>query len=172
MGTDIRRHTAPLPGETPRRRSINDLSLTVNDIVPVANVTERAELVDDLNAASVGPSASRPLYVDRADAAPGMRLESTIDGTTWITQRAQSGQSGTFIQSITAGTGYFGRIFGPFPGGGAHTLLVQNGDRGAQPNMIVASVTNGFNLISGAASIGYTGGTAGNARFNWIAVPM
>lgn len=69
MATDVRRHTAPAAGETPRRQAFNDLSLSINDAVPVANTTERAQLVSDLTAISQAPSTSRPLLVYRADAA-------------------------------------------------------------------------------------------------------
>lgn len=88
MATDIRRHTAPAAGETPRRQSINDLSLTVNDIVYVANTTARAQLVAGLNTAGVGPSTTRPIYVHRGDATAGKELEYTTDGTTWTSVAA------------------------------------------------------------------------------------
>jgi hypothetical protein len=83
MGTDARKHTAPASGEAPRRQAINDLSLTVNDIVPVANATERGQIAAQLTDAGFAPSAARPLYVSRADASAGAQLEYTTDGTTW-----------------------------------------------------------------------------------------
>lgn len=85
MGTDIRKHTAPLAGETPSRQVINDLSLTVNDVIPIANTTARAQLVVDLTAAGFTPSQTKPLYVHRADAGAGLELEVSTDGTTWRT---------------------------------------------------------------------------------------
>jgi hypothetical protein len=59
-------------------------SLEGRIIVPVPNVTARAAL-----AAAVSPSTTEPLYVDRANAHPARRLESTTDGTTWIPVGAQ-----------------------------------------------------------------------------------
>ena len=56
-------------------------------IVPVANAAARTALVAALAAAGRGPTAARPLYVDRADAYVHQRLESTIDGTTWIKEK-------------------------------------------------------------------------------------
>lgn len=52
-------------------------------IVPVANTTARAALVSALVAAGRGPTSARPLYVDRADAPVGLRLEVTYNGTAW-----------------------------------------------------------------------------------------
>lgn len=75
MATSPRKHVVPAPGETPRRQVINDLAASINDFVPVANVTERAQLVADLTALDVGPSLARPLYVHRADAPDGFELE-------------------------------------------------------------------------------------------------
>lgn len=78
MTTDIRKHQAPAGGETPRRQVINDLSLSIRDPIPVANVTERAQLL-----AALPSSTSAPLYVHRADAPAAARLEYSDDGATW-----------------------------------------------------------------------------------------
>lgn len=82
MATNARGQTI-LDGTPVTRASIQGLLLQVNDIRPVANTTERAQLVVDLNAAGIGPTAARPLYVDRADAATGQHLERTHNGTAW-----------------------------------------------------------------------------------------
>src|SRR5690606_33152768 len=78
---DARKHTAPHNDDTPRRQAINDLSLTVNDIVPVANTTERAQVVADLAAAGFPTGSGRPLYVHRMDAPAGSRLEVNDGGS-------------------------------------------------------------------------------------------
>lgn len=68
MATDARKHTAPGSAETPKRSSLNDLSLSVNDIVPVANATERDALYTTLTSAPINQvPATRPIYVDRLD---------------------------------------------------------------------------------------------------------
>lgn len=85
MATDVRKHKAPIGTETPRRQAFNDLSLSVCDVVPVANVTERTQLAADLTAAGFAPSAAHPLYVFRADAGAGLENEYTRDGATWRT---------------------------------------------------------------------------------------
>lgn len=46
----------------------------------VANVTERSELASTFN-----PTATKPLFVYRANAAPGARLEYSTNGTAWTT---------------------------------------------------------------------------------------
>ena len=48
MGTNARKHTVPLAGDQPRRQTFDDLSMSINDVIPVANATERAQLVADL----------------------------------------------------------------------------------------------------------------------------
>jgi hypothetical protein len=80
MALDARRHVVPAPTEAPRRAAFDDLSLSVRDIVYVADVADRDQLVADLTAAGLGPAADRPLYVHRADL-PG--LEWSTDAQTW-----------------------------------------------------------------------------------------
>lgn len=81
MSTDIKKHSTIAPGEVPSRALIAAAILSINDVIGVADLTERTQLVNALNAAGIGPSASRPLVVFRANA-PGLhKLESTIDGT-------------------------------------------------------------------------------------------
>ena len=85
MAIDVRKHKAPIGTETPRRQAFNDLSLSICDVVPVASATERTQLVADLTAAGVGPTAARPLFVYRADATAASEVEYTRDGATWRT---------------------------------------------------------------------------------------
>lgn len=101
MATDLRGHTVPGPLETPRRAALTDLSLSIRDIVYVANATARAQLVTDLTTAGHGPSTSNPLYVHRGDAASGRELEVTTDGTTW---RAVVGDDSGWQPLATFGT--------------------------------------------------------------------
>lgn len=84
MAVSPRKHTVPAGGERPERAAINRALASVNDIVPVANTTERAQLVADLTADGQPPTAARPLYVHRADMSAVGGLEYTINGTTWI----------------------------------------------------------------------------------------
>ena len=79
MGTSPRTHTIPLAGETPRRQAIIDGFASVNDIVPVANTTARAQVLADLTAAGQAPTAARPLYVMQTDT----REVWEHNGTTW-----------------------------------------------------------------------------------------
>lgn len=64
-------------------QSVSDALTKLRDIKYVANVTERTALV-----ATWVPTASKPLYVHRGDAPALERLESTIDGTTWVKHSA------------------------------------------------------------------------------------
>ncbi|WP_336627377.1 MULTISPECIES: hypothetical protein [unclassified Microbacterium] len=85
MAVDAKKHTSPAPGETPSRAQLAAMILSTNDAIPVANATERAQVVSALNAASVGPTATRPVLFMRGDA-PGLhRLEYTYDGTAFVT---------------------------------------------------------------------------------------
>lgn len=53
-------------------------AVTRRGIFAVENIAARSAL-----ASSLTVSSSNPLYVDRADALPGMRLERSYNGTTW-----------------------------------------------------------------------------------------
>jgi hypothetical protein len=100
---DLRKHEAFGPLEEPSRAAFNALSLSMHDPVPVANATERAQLVADLTAAGFAPTASRPLYVHRADAGPMLELERTIDGgTSWQTIMADGGKT---LMAVGSGGG-------------------------------------------------------------------
>lgn len=88
MALDARRHEVPLPGNTPRRAAFDDLSLSIGDIVYVANTTDRAQRIAALTAAGFGPSATRPIYVHRGDAPAGKELEYSTNGTTWASVSA------------------------------------------------------------------------------------
>lgn len=84
MATDIKKHTSPAPGETPSRAQLAAMILSANDAIPVANATERAQVVNALNTAGVGPTTTRPVLFSRGDA-PGLhRLEYTYDGAAFI----------------------------------------------------------------------------------------
>lgn len=84
--TNERGHTVPLPtGEAPTRASIFGALDTVNDVILVDDVTDRAAKLAGL---SYTPSAARPMVVARADAPAGSELEVTTDGgVTWRTLR-------------------------------------------------------------------------------------
>ncbi|EIC09160.1 hypothetical protein OR221_0868 [Microbacterium laevaniformans OR221] len=83
--TNARRHIIPTGDEASFTREVifKQFGESIRDVVPVANILDRTQLVSDLTDAGVGPSATRPLTVHRADA-PGLhRLEVTVDGTVW-----------------------------------------------------------------------------------------
>ncbi|WP_353707598.1 hypothetical protein ABRQ22_17205 [Cellulosimicrobium sp. ES-005] len=87
MATSARKHTVPAPLETPRRQAINDALASVNDIVPVANATERAQLLVDLGWT---PSASRPLLIWRTDTT-NFEINTTGSNDAWIVWARSSG---------------------------------------------------------------------------------
>lgn len=64
MATDKRGHEVPTGASPARRQSLLDLSLTINDIVLVANETARTAKVLDL-----APTSSRPAFVYQLDTA-------------------------------------------------------------------------------------------------------
>ena len=66
MALDARKHTIPGEAEAPRRSAFDDLAKSVNDVIPVANATERDQVYADLVAAGHVPS-STPVLVDRLD---------------------------------------------------------------------------------------------------------
>lgn len=83
---NARKHDVPAGGDATVNRAtiFETFGNSIHDIVPVANVTERTQLVSDLIDEGVGPSSSNPLYVDRADARALHRVERTEDGTLWL----------------------------------------------------------------------------------------
>lgn len=84
--TNARKHAIPSPGDTSVSRAtiFEAFANSIRDVVPVANTTERAQLVAALTAVGQGPTTSNPVYVFRADA-PGMdRIECSTDGSVWI----------------------------------------------------------------------------------------
>lgn len=84
--TNARKHKIPAGGEqTVNRKTIfEDWGNSIRDIVPVATVNERTQVVNALTTAGEGPTAARPLVVLRADARGMHRIEYTTDGTVWV----------------------------------------------------------------------------------------
>ena len=79
MATDAAKHTVPAGTDGMRRQNLLDLSLSIHDIVPVANATERDSVFAALVAAGRVP-ASAPVIVDRLDTG---QLERRA-GSTWV----------------------------------------------------------------------------------------
>lgn len=104
MATDIRGHTVPTGTGHPARADVLNLGLSVRDPIPVANATARAALITNLASAGITPSTSNPVYTFRADAAAGLQLEVTTDGTTWRTITASSSPAPTMVVRNSAGT--------------------------------------------------------------------
>lgn len=132
-------HAVPAGSEPLARRSFLDLSSSINAPQVVANETERAQRVSELVAA--GHVWPRPMYVDRANAPVGARLEVTYDGSTfrsvargvdtgWVAALGLSGWAGTpELRRVggmvhTAGTWQRtgGNVSVPFNGPGLGTL--------------------------------------------------
>lgn len=86
MANNARKHEVPAGSETSVSRAtiFETFGNSINDIVPVANVLERTQLVTALTAAGEAPSSTRPLAVLRGDAPAARRLEYSYDGTVWI----------------------------------------------------------------------------------------
>lgn len=87
MASNARKHTIPMGADKSFNRAtiFETFGNSINDVVPVANATERAQVVSDLVAKGAGPTATDPLVVIRGDA-PGLhRVEYTYDGSVWLT---------------------------------------------------------------------------------------
>ncbi|WP_125777200.1 hypothetical protein [Antribacter gilvus] len=86
----------PTVGVTPNmQNALGAFSASVRDVKVAANLTARAQLVSDIQAAGGVIDAAHPLYVHRVDAGTGAELERTIDGTTWVTIFSEVGRSYT-----------------------------------------------------------------------------
>lgn len=173
---DLRKHDAFGENEQPSRAGFNALSLSINDFVPVANVTERAQLVADLNAIGRGPSAGKPLMVYRADARDGFRLEVSENGTSWravnqplaggVQERIQRGST----TGTTAGNGTLPLTFSePFVGTPVVTVSA-----GSTAGGVASVACTGVATATGQQVVCYTATgalvTGQNVRVNWIAV--
>lgn len=105
---NARKHIIPSNGDTSvtPETIFEAFGESIRDVVPVANITERDQLVDALVDAGQGPTGARPLYVHRLDA-PGLhRTEYTVDGVAWVTA------SGTQFFADVAAANQFGVSYG------------------------------------------------------------
>jgi hypothetical protein len=140
---NARKHQVPAAGDAPSRAGIAGPFETINDIVPVADTTDRANV-----ATAIGPTASRPLYVHRADAPVGQELEVTEDGTTWRTILSYKGQSTWTFERISANA-------------------TDSFASGSMVSLISATITDapiGRYLITGLLVLSAAASTSGNFR--------
>lgn len=86
MMANARKHRTPTGSEASISRAtiFDTFGNSIHDVVPVANATERSQLVTSLTAAGQAPSAANPVVVFRADAAGLHRTEYTTDGSVWV----------------------------------------------------------------------------------------
>jgi len=84
--TNARKHQIPSGSDTTvsRETIFESFGNSIRDVVPVANTTERAQLVAALTAAGQAPSSSSPLLVWRNDAAGLHKIEWSADGSVWV----------------------------------------------------------------------------------------
>lgn len=156
MAQDARKHIVPSGAEAPRRKAILDLGLSIRDIVPVANTTERGQLISDLTAAGVAPSATNPLLVYRADATAGFELEYTINGSTWRVLAATDRSTAT-SGIITAASGWDASQQGRKQDGTAYisVLFTRTGGaitvnpNGDINNTLMATLTTAWQRVGG-----------------------
>ena len=80
MTTDAKKHTTLAAGEAPTRAGLAKAILSVNDIVPVANVTEQAQIVSALSSTDFPVGSGRPLATVRADARALHQVEVSRGG--------------------------------------------------------------------------------------------
>lgn len=84
--TNARKHVIPAGADQSitRETIFAAFGNSIRDVIPVANATERGQIVDALVAKGQGPTAARPLVTLRADA-PGLhRIEYSSNGTVWL----------------------------------------------------------------------------------------
>ncbi len=76
-------------------------SLRSKVIVPVANTTERDDLLGTID---WSPSQEEPLHVTRGDADPGREHEYTTNGSDWLAWQPVRGE---LVQDVTVSTGAY-----------------------------------------------------------------
>lgn len=80
MSIDQKKHTSIAAGEAPKRDALAKAFLSINDVVPTANATEQAQIVDALAGGDFPVSAARPLATTRGDARPLHQIEVSRGG--------------------------------------------------------------------------------------------
>jgi len=94
---------------TPLQDLWNNLGKSLNGriIVPVTSISARSALVASLTSEGYVVSAANPIYVHRADAPAGFRLEVCDDASSWTAVRAlaQSGVAALEPATLASGTG-------------------------------------------------------------------
>jgi len=129
MAIDARNHIVPTGGSAVDIEAIvKALSLSVNDIVHVADNTARATLVSDLAVAGYTVNADNPLYVHNKGQAAGKQLQSTVDGSTWNTHVA------------TSDTGWFTPAGSPGGWNSSNSVRVKDGWATINVNLTAASI--------------------------------
>ncbi|MDR6691488.1 hypothetical protein J2X55_002411 [Microbacterium sp. 1154] len=80
MATDVKKHSTIAAGEAPKRDALAKALLSISDVVPTANATEQAQIVDALAGGDFPVSAARPLATTRGDARPLHQIEVSRGG--------------------------------------------------------------------------------------------
>jgi hypothetical protein len=176
MPLDTRGHEVPpATGVPPARKALTDLSLSVNDIIYVANATERAQKIATLTAAGFGPTPQRPVVVYRGDAPTGAKLEVTENGSTWST--VFSGAAGTYTPTVSgfgsgfAATGRYTRI-GPLVVGRAFVDVSTQGVTGEISISLPFATDTNDPMRLGITPVGAAFGfTDGGIRWTGVVVP-
>ncbi|WP_295837402.1 hypothetical protein [uncultured Microbacterium sp.] len=83
MSVDAKKHQTVAAGEAPKRGALAAAILSINDAVPVANVTEQKQIATALKDGGAD-LAKTPLTTMRADAPALHRLEYTYDGDVFL----------------------------------------------------------------------------------------
>lgn len=133
------------------QQSISDALNTTARIFPVASIAARNAL-----STTYGPTASKPLYVNRADAVSGRQTEYTVNGTEWIIIPAG-------YTSITAFTSYTGA---DAPGTFGSSFANMGGTTYTQP--VGYQKVNGRVYLSGVAAV--TANIVSGATIAWLPV--
>ncbi|WP_295787519.1 hypothetical protein [uncultured Microbacterium sp.] len=84
MAIDAKKHNIPAPGEAPTRAALALGFLSINDVVPVANATEQAQLKSNLASTAYPIAATRPAVSIRSDAPALHAIEYSGNGDVWL----------------------------------------------------------------------------------------
>jgi hypothetical protein len=144
MTTDIRGHTVPVANDHPSRQGwVLGPLLSVRDPIPVANATARAALIVALAALSpaIVPSTANPVFIFRADAAPGSEIEYTTNGTSWTTMATSAGSS-IITPASVAGAG------ASLSGAANYLLLIKLSATSAATDLVLYLRAGGADLTS------------------------
>lgn len=166
MSIDQKKHTSIAAGEAPKQGALAKALLSINDVVPTANATEQAQILEALSGTEFPVTPARPLATTRADARPLHQIEVSRGGafvpTSGVLSFATKSAADTWAQAnaalLTPGDRCVaGSADYRWDGGAWRPAIVASGDIPAQAYvfMQVGTAVSSVDGSSGAQDVAF-----------------